>query len=112
MEKEGLVQGLNILMPENFDRLCSRCAHGKSHCLSLPETSTSQYSKMELVIMDLTGPMLIPTWDGNLYALVIVEAKCRYLVGQLLKQKEDVGKAMRDVVAMLEHQSGLKAHQF
>jgi len=28
---------------------------------------------MELVVMDLTGPMSILTWDSNLYALVTVE---------------------------------------
>ena len=58
--------------------------------------------------MDITGSMLVPTWDGFLYTLVIVEVSCRYLVERLLHTKEDVGVTVRDVLAMLERQSGLK----
>jgi len=60
--------------------------------------------------MDITGPMLVPTWDSFLYALVIVEVSCRYPVGRLLHTKEDVNVTVRDVLAMLERQSGLKVH--
>ena len=58
--------------------------------------------------MDITGLMSVPTWDSFLYALVIVEVSCRYLVGRLLRTKEDVGVTVRDVLAMLERQSRLK----
>ena len=58
--------------------------------------------------MDITGPMSVPTWDGFLYALVIVEVSCRYPVGRLLRTKEDVGVTVRDVLAMLERQFRLK----
>jgi len=40
--------------------------------------------------------------------LVIVEVSCRYPVGRLLKSKEEAGGAVRDVIAMLECQFGLK----
>jgi hypothetical protein len=112
MEKMNLVKGFTIHMPDDFDHLCAGCAHGKSHQLPLQVTSTNKYSKMELLVMDLTGPMTVPTWDGHLYALVVVEASCRYPVGQLLKEKEEVGTTVQDIVAMLECQSGLKACHF
>lgn len=73
---QNLVDGLKINLPGEFDRLCSGCAHGKSHRSPLPDSSTTEYSKMELLVMDLTGPLTVPTWDGHLYALVIVEASC------------------------------------
>jgi len=66
---------------------------------------------MELIIMDITGPMSVPTWDGFLYALVIVEVSCRYPVERLLRTKEDVGVTVCDVLAMLERQSGLKVRR-
>jgi len=56
--------------------------------------------------MDLTDTMSIPTWNGNLYALVAVEVSCLYPVGHLLKCKEEVGAVVNDVAAMLERQSG------
>jgi len=66
---------------------------------------------MELVVMDITGPMLVPTWDGFLYTLVIVEVSCRYPVGRLLRTKEDIGVTVCNVLAILERQSGLKVRR-
>ena len=109
MRNQQLVHGLEIMAPRKFDHLCSRCANGKSHRLPIPDSSMSRYSKMELLVMDLTGPMSVPTWDGYLYALVIVEVSCRYSVGHLLKKKEDTGTIVHNVIAMLKRQSGLKA---
>ena len=53
--------------------------------------------------------MSVPTWDGFLYALVVVEISCRYAVGRLLHDKDETGPTIRNIVAMLEQQSGLKA---
>ena len=63
MLHQQMVKGLNIIAPQDFDHWCSSCANGKSHCLLFSKVSQSKYSKMELVIMDLTGPILVPTWD-------------------------------------------------
>jgi len=57
---------------------------------------------MKLVVMDITGPMSVPTWNGFLYALVIVKVSCRYPVGRLLYTKKDIGVTVCDVLAMLE----------
>ena len=58
--------------------------------------------------MDLTGPMLVPTWDGFLYALVIIEVSCCYPVGRLLRSKDETGTAVHDILVMFERQSGQK----
>ena len=85
--------------------------YGKSHKLLLLDLSFSSYLKIKLVVMDLIvmdsiGLMSILTWDGNLYVLVAVEVSYCYPVECLLKCKEEVGVVVRDVVAMLERQSG------
>jgi len=49
---------------------------------------------MELLVIDLTGPMSVPTWDGYLYMLVIMEVSCHYTVGHFLKEKEKAGIAI------------------
>jgi len=110
MFRNKIVKGLEIYAPKEFDYLCNRCANEKSHCLLLPNLSTNQYSKIKLLVIDLTGPISIPTWDRYLYALVVVEVSCYYTVSCLLQEKEEAGVAVCDIVAMLEHQSGLKAH--
>jgi len=53
--------------------------------------------------------MSVSTWDGYLYALVIMEVSCCYVVSHLLKEKEEASIAIRDIIAMMECQSGLKA---
>jgi len=57
---------------------------------------------MELVVMNLTGPMLVSIWDGFLYALVIIEVSCCYPVGRLLHNKDETGTTVRDILAVLE----------
>jgi len=63
---------------------------------------------MELVVMNLTGPMLVSIWDGFLYALVIIEVSCCYPVGRLLHNKDETGTTVRDILAVLERQFGQK----
>jgi len=58
---------------------------------------------MELLIVDLTGPMSVFTWDGYLYTLVIVEVSCHYTVDYLLKKKKEASIAIQDIIAMMEH---------
>ena len=106
MSCHKMVKGLELNSPLAFNHLCSGCMHGQSYKLPLLDLNSLSYSKMELVVVDLIGPMSIPTWDGNLYALVAVEVSCCYPVRCLLKHKEEVGAVVRDVVAMLERQSG------
>ena len=92
MERQNLVNGLEISIPQEFDHICSGCVNAKSHRFPFSESSNTHYSKM-----DLTGPMSVPTWDGFFYALVVVEVSCRYPVGRLLRTKEDTGVTVHDI---------------
>ena len=103
-----LVNGLEIKLPQKYNHLYSGCANGKSHWLLLSEASFSQYSKMQLVVMDLTSPMLVVIWNSNLYILVVIEVSYHYPVGQLLKDKEEAWVTVWDVISMLKCQSRSK----
>jgi len=50
--------------------------------------------------MDLTSPISVSTWDGFLYALVVVEVSCHYLVERLLHTKEDTSIAIYDILVV------------
>ena len=108
MVQKKLVSRLDITSSKEYNHVCEGCVLGKSHCLPFPKTSSTIYSKMELVVMDITGPMSVETWTGHAYAMVVIEASCRFRVGQLLAKKEEVASTLKDVVTMLERQSGLK----
>lgn len=73
MQRKELVQGLEITSMRDFDRVCEGCALGKSHRLPFPKRSHTTYEKMGLLVVDLTGPMSVPTWTGMQYALVVME---------------------------------------
>jgi len=94
MVYQKAIYRLNVFIPKEFDYLCNGHANGKYHCLSLSGSSASQYSKMELLVMDLTGPISVPTWNEYLYILVVVKVSCCYAVSCLLKEKEEAGIAI------------------
>jgi len=48
----------------------------------------TQYSKMKLVVIDLTSPISVVIWNSNLHTLVIIEVSYYYPVEQLLKNKD------------------------
>lgn len=104
----GTDVGLDITSPKDYDHVCKGCVLGKSHRLPFPKVSNTVHSKMELVVMDITGPMSVETWTGRAYAMVVIEASCRFGVGRLLERKEDVASTLKEIIAMLERQSGLK----
>ncbi|GJW66937.1 hypothetical protein Tco_0121361 [Tanacetum coccineum] len=57
-----------------LDHLCSTCERGKSKKASHPpKLVLSDHSKLELLYMDLYGPMRVASINGKKYILVIVE---------------------------------------
>jgi hypothetical protein len=106
LARKNMVEGLTIVSPQTFDHVCEGCVLGKSHRLPFPKVSTTTYDLMELVVVDLTGPMSVETWTGMAYALVAVETSRRFGVGELLKSKDEAGEALKRIIAMLERQSG------
>ncbi|GJT21851.1 retrovirus-related pol polyprotein from transposon TNT 1-94 [Tanacetum coccineum] len=61
------------------DHLCSACERGKSKKASHPpKLVLSDHSKLELLHMDLCGPMRVASINGMKYILVIVDDYSRY----------------------------------
>jgi hypothetical protein len=103
-----MVKGLTISSPKSYDHVCEGCVLGKSHRLPFPKVSHTQYEKMELIVVDLSGPMSVKTWTEKAYAFVVVEMNSRLGVGELLNDKTESAGTLKTVVAMLERQSGKK----
>jgi len=59
MKCQNLVNSLEISISREFDYICSGCVNAKSYHFPFSEFSNTHYSKMKLVVMDLTGPMLV-----------------------------------------------------
>jgi hypothetical protein len=80
----------------------------KSHCLPFPNASHTHYEKMELVVVDLSGPMSVTTWTGKAYTFVAVEMNSGMGIGELLERKTKAAETLKTVAVRLERQSGKK----
>ncbi|GJS13540.1 putative ribonuclease H-like domain-containing protein [Tanacetum coccineum] len=74
----------------NKDHLCSACEHGKSKkALLPPKLVPSTESKLELLHIDLCGPMRVASINGKKYILVIVDNYSRYTWVYFLRTKDE-----------------------
>ncbi|GJU00673.1 retrovirus-related pol polyprotein from transposon TNT 1-94 [Tanacetum coccineum] len=79
------------------DHLCSACEQGKSKKSSFPpKLVPSTKSKLELLYMDLCGPMRVESINGIKYILVIVDDYSRYTWAQILKIRTGNGTEFKN----------------
>ncbi|GJT16610.1 retrovirus-related pol polyprotein from transposon TNT 1-94 [Tanacetum coccineum] len=92
----------------NKNHLCSACEQGKSKKASLPpKLVPSTESKLELLHMDLCGPMRVASINGKKYILVIVDDYSRYTWVYFLRTKDEAPDMIIDFVNQV--QRNLKA---
>ncbi|KAI3747844.1 hypothetical protein L6452_10529 [Arctium lappa] len=89
-----LVKGLPELKYEK-EHLCAACEKGKMKRVAhkpKPEPSTS--SPLELIHMDLCGPMRTQSLGGKKYVLVIVDDYSRYTWVKFLRSKDETPEVL------------------
>nr|GEV83362.1 hypothetical protein [Tanacetum cinerariifolium] len=92
----------------NKDHLFSACEQGKSKKASLPpKLVQSTKSKLELLYINLCGPMRVASNNGNKYILVIVDDYSRYTWVHFLRTKDEALDMIIDFVNQV--QRNLKA---
>jgi hypothetical protein len=103
-----MVNGLTISSLKEYDHVCEGCVLGKSHHLPFPKASLTNYTPMELVVVDLTGPMSVETWSGMSYTFIAIEMNSWMSFGELLASTDKVAKTLKMIIVKLECQSGIK----
>eukprot|EP00877_Chromochloris_zofingiensis_P010255 jgi/Chrzof1/5483/Cz16g04290.t1 len=86
-------------------QVCESCLLGKQTRLSFPESETVRQQSLELVHMDLCGPLPVKSLGGSQYIATFLDDYTGLSVVALLKQKSDISKVVPDVFNMLEKQS-------
>ncbi|GJV95478.1 retrovirus-related pol polyprotein from transposon TNT 1-94 [Tanacetum coccineum] len=85
------------------DHLCSACERGKSKKASHPlKLVPSDHSKLELLHMDLCGPMRVALINGKKYILVIVENYSRYTWVYFLHSKDETPEIIKKFIAQAQ----------
>ncbi|GJV63471.1 retrovirus-related pol polyprotein from transposon TNT 1-94 [Tanacetum coccineum] len=96
LTSHDLVDGLPKFMYYK-NHLCSACEQGKSKKASLPpKLVPSTESKLELLHMDLCGPMRVASINGKKYILAIVDDYSRNLKASILTIRTDNGTKFKN----------------
>ncbi|GJX93204.1 retrovirus-related pol polyprotein from transposon TNT 1-94 [Tanacetum coccineum] len=107
LSKNNIVNGLPKLKFVK-DHLCSSCELGKAKRKSF-HTKTTPSSKrwLQLLHMDLCGPMRVESINGKKYVLVIVDDYSRYTWTHFLRSKDETPGVLIDFLTLV--QRGLHA---
>nr|GEV22050.1 retrovirus-related Pol polyprotein from transposon TNT 1-94 [Tanacetum cinerariifolium] len=91
------------------DHLCSSCELGKAKQKSFQtKTTPSSKRRLQLLHMDLCGPMRVASINGKKYVLVIVDDYSRYTWTNFLRSKDKTPEVLIDFLRLV--QRGLHAH--
>nr|GEX55605.1 hypothetical protein [Tanacetum cinerariifolium] len=107
LSKNDIMVGLPKL---NFikDHLCSSCELGKAKRKSFhTKTTLSSKRRLQLLHMDLCGPMWVASINGKRYVLVIFDDYSRYTWTYFLRSKDETPEFLIDFLRLV--QRGLHA---
>jgi hypothetical protein len=103
----GTVTGLPYL--PILKEVCSRCQYGCQTRESFPSHSQNRASKpLQLLHIDLCGPMQTMSLGGNYYFVVVVDDFSRYVWVKLLREKFQGVTTLIKLITLLENQLTLK----
>ncbi|GJZ84007.1 retrovirus-related pol polyprotein from transposon TNT 1-94 [Tanacetum coccineum] len=107
LSKNDIVIGLPKLKFVK-DHLCSSCELGKAKRKSFhTKTTPSSKRRLQLLHMDLCGPMRVESINGKKYVLVIVDDYSRYTWTHFLRSKDETPEVLIDFLRLV--QRGLHA---
>nr|GEU61860.1 hypothetical protein [Tanacetum cinerariifolium] len=107
LSKNDIVVGLPKLKFVK-DHLCSSCGLGKAKRKSFQTNITpSSKRRLQLLQMDLCGPMRVASINGKRYVLVIVDDYSRYTWTHFLRSKDETPKVLIGFLRLV--QRGLHA---
>ncbi|GKC33977.1 retrovirus-related pol polyprotein from transposon TNT 1-94 [Tanacetum coccineum] len=107
LSKNDIVIGLPKLKFVK-DHLCSFCELGKAKRKSFhTKTTPSSKRRLQLLHMDLCGPMRVESINGKKYVLVIIDDYSRYTWTHFLRSKDETPEVLIDFLGLV--QRGLHA---
>ncbi|GJR86891.1 retrovirus-related pol polyprotein from transposon TNT 1-94 [Tanacetum coccineum] len=102
LSKKDVVIGLPK-MKYVKDQLCSSCEVSKAKRSSFKsKTVPSSKGRLNLLHMDLCGPMRVASINGKRYILVIVDDYSRYTWTLFLRSKDETPEVLKDFLTMIQ----------
>nr|GEU59544.1 hypothetical protein [Tanacetum cinerariifolium] len=111
LTKHDLVDGL-LKFKYGTDHLCSVCERGKSKKFSHPpKVVLCNHSKLELLHIDLCGPMQVASINGKKYILMIVDDYSRFTWVYFLHTKDETPEIIKNFIAGVQLNYNAKVHK-
>ena len=104
MLKEDLVTGMSIGSSGKPDIVCEPCLAGKMHSNPFPSSPSRATQPLELVHMDLHGPLPVATREGYRYWMTFIDDATSHCAAMRLKRKSDAFGAFQTYKAFAENQ--------
>ncbi|KAD1670713.1 hypothetical protein E3N88_42473 [Mikania micrantha] len=105
--KHGLVRGLPM-KDFSCDENCTACLKGKQHKVSFPPIGDPKSTGcLQMLHMDLFGPVKVMSMAKKKYCLVIVDDYSRFVWTFFLHSKDEVAKSITNFVLYVEKQYSL-----
>ncbi|GJT46521.1 retrovirus-related pol polyprotein from transposon TNT 1-94 [Tanacetum coccineum] len=102
LSKKDVVIGLPKLKYVK-DQLCSSCEVSKAKRSSFKtKVVPSSKGRLNLLHMDLCGPMRVASINGKKYILVIVDDYSRYTWTLFLRSKDETPEVLKDFLTMIQ----------
>ena len=86
--------------------ICEPCVQAKQHRLPHPSSASDSKEPLELLHMDVCGPFAEPSLGGARYFATFLDDYSKLSVVRPLEFKSDVTAVTKEVICMLEKQSG------
>src|SRR5258708_4673110 len=102
MHKDSLVTGMTIGSSGKPDIVCEPCLAGKMHSNPFPSSPSRATQPLELVHMDLHGPLPVATREGYRYWMTFIATSHR--AAMRLKRKSDAFGAFQTYKVFAENQ--------
>ncbi|WJX25125.1 hypothetical protein P8452_14197 [Trifolium repens] len=88
-------------------KVCGECQIGKQIRMSHPMLEHQTTSKvLELLHMDLMGPMQVESLGGKRYALVVVDDYSRYTWVNFIREKSDAFDVFKELCIQIQREKG------
>ncbi|GJX18148.1 retrovirus-related pol polyprotein from transposon TNT 1-94 [Tanacetum coccineum] len=111
LTKHDLVDGL-MKFKYGKDHICSACERGKIKKAShTPKLVPSSHSKLELLHMDLCGPMTVASINGKNYILVIVDDYSRFTWVYFLRSEDETPVIIKKFITQVQLNFDAKIHK-
>ena len=88
--------------------VCEPCVAAKQHRDPFPLSRQTSKRTLELVHMDLCGPLQVPSRGGAKYIATFLDDYSKLSYVKVIPQKSDVAQVVQQVLQMLEIQTGNK----